>query len=172
MLSAPASGTPGMTPALIDALLLLALANGAPVLLARLLGPRGAMPVDGGLRFVDGRPLLGPSKTWRGLCAATVSCALCAPLLGLPWWLGAALAALAMLGDLAASFVKRRAGLAASARASGLDQLPESLLPLAVLHEPLSLDGAEVLTGGCVFLLAAAVGSRLLFAVGLRKRPW
>ena len=53
-------------------LLLLGAANTAPIVIKRVLGGRWNAPLDGGLRFVDGRPLLGPSKTVRGLVAAVV----------------------------------------------------------------------------------------------------
>ena len=53
-------------------LLLLGAANTAPIVIKRVLGGRWNAPLDAGLRFVDGRPLLGPSKTVRGLVAAVV----------------------------------------------------------------------------------------------------
>jgi hypothetical protein len=64
-------------------LLLLTLANTSPLVAKRLLGPRWAAPLDGGLRFFDGRPLLGASKTVRGVLVAVAACTLAAPLLGL-----------------------------------------------------------------------------------------
>ena len=72
-----------LTPALvIDLLLLMLAANGAPILFTRILGDRWAWPVDGGLRLWDGRPLFGASKTWRGIVVGFVVCALMAELLG------------------------------------------------------------------------------------------
>jgi len=57
-----------MQPLLIAKLIvLMTIANGTPILLARLMGNRLSQPIDGGVRFVDGRRLLGPSKTIRGL---------------------------------------------------------------------------------------------------------
>jgi len=54
---------------------------GFPILFARPLGARFARPVDGGIVLRDGHPLLGRSKTWRGLAAAVVlaACAAAAP---------------------------------------------------------------------------------------------
>jgi len=65
----------------LRSLILVCAANGAPVLFARLLGTRFARPVDGGIVLRDGHPLLGRSKTWRGLAAAVVlaACAAAAP---------------------------------------------------------------------------------------------
>jgi CDP-2,3-bis-(O-geranylgeranyl)-sn-glycerol synthase len=70
-------------------LLLLGAANASPVVAMRLLDPRWRTPLDGGMRFFDGRPLLGPSKTVRGAIAAKVAAALAAPVLSIPPGLGA-----------------------------------------------------------------------------------
>ena len=50
----------------LELLLLLGVANSAPIAARRLLGDRWAAPLDFGLNFVDGRPLLGRGKTIRG----------------------------------------------------------------------------------------------------------
>ena len=91
-------------------------ANGAPLLFARLLGARFARPIAGGIVLRDGHPLLGPSKTWRGLASAILFATCVAVLIGLPWQLGALAAACAMVGDCLSSFVKRRFGLDGQAR--------------------------------------------------------
>jgi CDP-2,3-bis-(O-geranylgeranyl)-sn-glycerol synthase len=51
---------------------LLTLANGSPVLAKRIVGSDLAYPLDGDLRFLDGRPLLGPSNTIRGLLISII----------------------------------------------------------------------------------------------------
>ena len=114
---------------IFQSLILICAANGAPVLFARLLGTRFARPIDGGIVLRDGHPLLGRSKTWRGLAAAVVLAACAAVLIGLPWQAGALIGASAMAGDCLSSFVKRRLALEASSMSLGLDQVPESLLP-------------------------------------------
>ena len=48
-----------------QALLLLTLANGTPVIATRLVPTWYPRPVDGGVRLFDGQPLFGPSKTVR-----------------------------------------------------------------------------------------------------------
>src|SRR6478752_380374 len=58
--------------AILQGLILISAANGAPVLFARLLRARFAHPIDGGIVLRDGHPLLGRSKTWRGLAAAVL----------------------------------------------------------------------------------------------------
>ena len=115
--------------AILRSLILISAANGAPVLFARLLGTRFARPIDGGIVLRDGHPLLGRSKTWRGLAAAVVLAACAAVLIDLPWQAGALAGASAMAGDCLSSFVKRRLALEASSMSLGLDQVPESLFP-------------------------------------------
>jgi hypothetical protein len=54
----------------LQMLLLLMLANGTPVIVKKVIGDRYSHPLDGHLSFVDGRPLLGKSKTIRGVALA------------------------------------------------------------------------------------------------------
>ncbi|MGF1639947.1 MAG: CDP-archaeol synthase [Rhodospirillales bacterium] len=155
---------------LLPLLILVVVANGAPVAAKRLLGRRFAAPLDGGMRFVDRRPLLGGSKTVRGLAAAVLASAAAAPLVGFDWTLGLAVGAAAMAGDLLSSFVKRRLGLPSSATATGLDQIPESLLPLLVVGGPLALSGWDVALGVTAFLAGDLMLSPLLRRLGMRDR--
>src|SRR5690349_3378269 len=110
--------------------MLLAVANGTPVAAKLLLGDSYAWPLDRGVIFPDGQPIFGPSKTWRGVLLAILATTISAVLLDLGYAVGALVGVTSMAGDLLSSFVKRRAGLAPSSRATGLDQLPESILPL------------------------------------------
>jgi len=153
-------------------LLLLITANGAPILARRLLKHRFYRPLDGGLNLADGEPLLGASKTWRGLIAALFLTPLMAWLLGLSLWFGLLFGLLTMVGDLLTSFIKRRLGMQASSMALGLDYLPESLLPVAVLAPSLGLSVLEVLVIIVLFMALALLLSRLLFWLGIRKRPY
>jgi hypothetical protein len=152
--------------------LLLLVANGAPVLANDILERRWACAVDGGRCFFDGRPWLGPSKTWRGIVTAVVATALAAWIVGLGWAVGAALGGLAMVGDLAASFVKRRLAIAVSGRAWLLDQLPEAAVPLFLLRPSLGLSLTEVVVAVGVFTLLDILLSPLLYRLRLRQRPY
>ena len=153
-------------------LLLLAAANGTPVLVRRILKDWAAAPLDGGRRLADGRPLFGPSKTIRGLVCAIAATALVAPLLGLPATTGLLVGAAAMLGDLISSFSKRRLGLPASAMALGLDQIPESLLPLIALWPILALSVADAAAILAAFFAGELLLSRLLYRLHVRDRPY
>jgi CDP-2,3-bis-(O-geranylgeranyl)-sn-glycerol synthase len=156
----------------IKILILLSVANGAPVLAKRLLGVHLARPIDCGACFVDGRPWLGSSKTIRGLAASVIATSAVAPVIGIAWKLGLLAAVAAMIGDLTASFIKRRLGYASSEMALGLDQVPESLLPILALAPFLGLTLWDIAAVVLVFSAATPIVSRLLFRLGIRDRPY
>jgi CDP-2,3-bis-(O-geranylgeranyl)-sn-glycerol synthase len=158
--------------ALAQLVALVAVANATPVAAKKLLGNRFAWPLDGGANFLDGRPLFGRSKTVRGILLSVLLTAGAASLLGLGAKLGAIAGAAAMAGDLFSSFCKRRLALAPSSRATGLDQIPESLFPLLVCRAALSLTLLDITVGVGVFTVGEMVGSRLLYRWHLRDRPY
>jgi hypothetical protein len=55
-------------------LFLLMVANGTPIVMKRMFADKGAWPVDAGwLLPLDGHPLLGKSKTWRGIVSSLLA---------------------------------------------------------------------------------------------------
>jgi hypothetical protein len=157
---------------ILKLLILLAVANGAPVIATRIFGQSLSWPLDDGVEFVDGKPLFGKSKTVRGIVVSILSSALAAPLLGLGWKIGVAVGSAAMAGDLVSSFVKRRLMLAPSSRATGLDQIPESLLPLLACRGVLALSILDIVTGVAIFFAGEVVLSLLLYKMHVRDRPY
>jgi len=153
-------------------LLLLIIANGAPLVGTRLCGHRLAWPLDGGLRLPDGHRLFGEHTTLRGLLLAILFTTLAAWLLGLPAADGAFIGLTAMAGDILSSLAKRRLGIAPGGRAPGLDQLPEALLPLALLAGSYALSWMTVAALAVLFMLFDMGISRLLYRCGLRERPY
>jgi CDP-2,3-bis-(O-geranylgeranyl)-sn-glycerol synthase len=99
-------------------LLLVCLASSAAWGTSLVLGRRLAAPLDFGLELPDGKRLLGSHKTWRGVAAGILACALAAPLVGLE--------------------VTTGAGFGAA------DQLPEALVPLVLFAEPLGIGIVEI----------------------------
>jgi len=77
-----------------------------------------------------------------------------------------------MAGDVFSSFVKRRLKFPSSSQAIGLDQVPESLLPLLVCKETLSLTSIDVVIGVGIFVLGELILSRLLYDLRLRDEPY
>jgi CDP-2,3-bis-(O-geranylgeranyl)-sn-glycerol synthase len=156
----------------LNLLLLLFTANSAPVVARNVLGPRWQSAIDGGRMMADGQPLLGHSKTWRGLFAALLLTTVLAVLLDLSWTFGLIFGASSMFGDLFSSFIKRRLRKPASSQAIMLDQLPEALLPLIVGRWLLDYSWTAVLLISLLFMLSELLISPLLFKLGVRKKPY
>jgi CDP-archaeol synthase len=155
----------------VEMLALLAVANGAPIAAKRLMGDRLSLPLDGGYVFFDGKPLLGPSKTLRGIVVAVAATIIAAILLGEHWTIGLVVALASMAGDLLSSFVKRRTGLAPSAKATGLDQIPEVLVPSLAGMPLIGLTWVDVAAIVLAFFAGAIVLSNVLYRVGFRDEP-
>jgi len=157
---------------IVSCVILLIVANGAPVIAAGLFKSHWKCPIDGGHLFFDGRPWFGFSKTWRGIIAAMLATSLVAILLGNDWQLGMFFAGLALLGDLLASFAKRRMGIAVSGRAWLLDQLPESFLPVVFLRDAIGLSLMEVFIVVGAFTILDLALSPVLYRLNIRRRPY
>ena len=157
---------------IIQGLTLISAANGAPVLVAWALRARPARPIDGGIVLRDGHPLLGRSKTWRGIASAIVLATFVSVLIGLPWRLGVLAAASAMAGDGLSSFFKRRFGLEPSSMTLGLDQIPESLFPALACAAYLPLSPIDVFVVVLIFSVGGLAASQIFFAIGVRDRPY
>jgi CDP-2,3-bis-(O-geranylgeranyl)-sn-glycerol synthase len=157
---------------ILQLLLLLGFANGAPVLLNRLFGRRLAYSLDAGLILPDRQPLFGSSTSIRGVVVALLATTLAAPALNLDWRIGLTVSALAMAGDLLSSFSKRRLRLPAGSRATGLDQVPESLLPTLACRHALALTTSDILATVVLFFLGEILLSLLFYKLRLRERPY
>ncbi|HED16792.1 MAG TPA: CDP-archaeol synthase [Gammaproteobacteria bacterium] len=152
-------------------LLLLGVANGVPILAGKMLGDTFSLPLDAGYQFA-GKPLFGPSKTIRGILSALILTSLVAVMVSVPIHVGAIIAMLAMLGDLSSSFIKRRLNRPSSSMFLGLDQIPESLLPLLYYQYVFSLDFGQVVTVLFAFFALELLVSKILFVLKIRKQPY
>ena len=81
-------------------------------------------------------------------------------------------AILAMTGDLLSSFIKRRMGKPESSQVRGLDTIPESLLPLWLLNDSLSLNAVDITVTIGLFFLCEELISPLLYKLHIRKKPY
>jgi len=77
-----------------------------------------------------------------------------------------------MAGDLFASFLKRRMQLPAGSRATGLDQVPESLLPLLACRSALSLTALDITVVVVAFFLGEVFLSILFYKLHFREHPY
>ena len=153
-------------------ILLLLVANGAPIIVKNVLKNRYNQPIDRGKPLADGHPLFGYSKTWRGLLASVTATMSAALLMDISAQQGAVFGLAAMSGDLLASFTKRRLGYSESSRTRGLDVIPESLLPAMVLQLPLGLGWLDIVTVVSVFFLIEVWLSPVLYRFHIRNRPY
>jgi CDP-2,3-bis-(O-geranylgeranyl)-sn-glycerol synthase len=151
---------------------LVIIANGAPIIARQLFGHRFAYPVDAGYQFIDGEPLLGRSKTLRGIAASIIATTGFALLIGFDWKIGLLIGSAAMLGDLFTSFIKRRLKKPVSSRAMGLDQIPESLLPMLACKDLLSLTFLDISAVVGLFFVSELLLSQILYRLHIRVRPY
>ena len=157
---------------ILDVVFLLLVANGTPILADCLLRKKLSIALDAGLLFTDGQPIFGKSKTVRGIAASIVVTTGAALVIGQSPAIGLLLGAVAMTGDLAASFLKRRLRLAPTSRSFGLDYVPEALLPALVLAAICALATTDVVAITAIFVLSATIISPLLHTFGIRDQPY
>lgn len=157
---------------MLELLLLIIVANGAPVLFSYFLHHRASLPVDFGLILADKKRCFGDNKTWRGVLSSVIATALLAELLGFDYVTGLQLSSLAMIGDLFSSFIKRRFGQPPGARALFLDQVPESFLPAWWLMEEFALSLMQVIVLVIAFIIIEQALSFVFYKLGVRKNPY
>lgn len=157
---------------IFDIVFLLLVANGSPILAECLLRKKLSIALDTGLLFTDGQPIFGTSKTVRGIAASIIGTAVAALVIGQSPAIGLVLGTAAMIGDLASSFMKRRLRLAPTSRSTGLDYVPEALLPALVLAAISDLAAADVVAITAIFVLSAIIISPVLHTFGIRKQPY
>ena len=153
----------------------------------------GGTPIDGGRTWGDGR-VLGDGKTWRGTAVGTaVGVALALGLNAVAGPVGAVagvdlpafpppaalgLALGAMLGDIGASFLKRRSGRERGASFPGLDQLDfvVGALVLALVLAP-AWTLVTFTPGRLAVVLVATpllhFGTNVIaYLLGVKNEPW
>ena len=153
-------------------LLLILVANGAPVLISYLFSHRMSWPVDFGIQLKDQQPLFGASKTWRGIFASVIATVAVSYLLYHEVTVGLSIALLAMCGDLFSSFIKRRLKKPPSSQMVLLDQLPESSTPALLMVYLNYIDLIQVIAIITGFIIIELLLSVLLFRFGIRKHPY
>jgi len=153
----------------------------------------GGRPIDGG-KTMGERRVLGDGKTWRGTLVGTVAGTALAVALsavapqvseavghslpGFPLRAGLGLAFGAMVGDIGASFIKRRSGRERGVSFPGLDQLDfvVGALGVALVLAPgwtTATFPLPVATAVVVLTpLLHAVANVAAYLLGLKNEPW
>ncbi|GAB3414754.1 CDP-2,3-bis-(O-geranylgeranyl)-sn-glycerol synthase [Haloparvum alkalitolerans] len=154
----------------------------------------GGRPIDAG-RTWNGARLLGDGKTWRGTAVGTLAGTLLALALNavrdpvvaatgieaLPTFslaAGFALAFGAMLGDIGASFLKRRSGRERGAAFPGLDQLDfvVGAMACALVADPawfLATFTPRVIAAVLLITPLLHITTNVIaFKIGVKNEPW
>ncbi|MEM1685787.1 MAG: CDP-2,3-bis-(O-geranylgeranyl)-sn-glycerol synthase [Acidilobaceae archaeon] len=148
-------------------------ANAAPVL------SKGKKPIDFNKKFIDGRRLLGDGKTWEGLIVGLTAGTITGLILALIMResilieIGILASLGAMIGDIIASFIKRRLRLERGEPAPILDQLNFYIGAVIVLYIAgyrftLAILLILAIISGLLHILANIVAYKLK----LKKVPW
>ncbi len=156
----------------IKLLFLLWFINFAPPFSAQVFEQKWSRPIDGGTTFfLDGQPVFGSNKTFRGLSAGIFTGMLAGVIFGFPWWLGLGAGTLSMAGDLFSSFLKRRLYLFSGDVVPVLDQTPEGVFPFLLLGPYFSLSLGYIFACLIVFGFGAFCGS-VFFQRTLMTKPF
>jgi len=148
-------------------------ANATPVL------SKGKIPIDFNKKFIDGRRLLGDGKTWEGLIVGLTAGTITGLILALIMResilieIGILASLGAMIGDIIASFIKRRLRLERGEPAPILDQLNFYIGAVIVLYIAgyrftLAILLILAIISGLLHILANIVAYKLK----LKKVPW
>ncbi|MBC7129834.1 CDP-2,3-bis-(O-geranylgeranyl)-sn-glycerol synthase [Candidatus Bathyarchaeota archaeon] len=146
-------------------------ANAAPVLFG------GGTPIDLGKFFLDGKPIFGKNKTFKGFISGLIIGGLAGLMESLffpkyPIFLGSVISLGALLGDLAGAFVKRRIGLAPGAMLPIIDQT-DFIAGAIIFAIPFVEVSAELAIA--IFLVTIPLHLLTNFAaykLGLKDNPW
>ncbi len=161
----------------VEAYLPAMVANATPVIIGKLI--RRRHPIDFNKNFVDGRPILGPGKTWEGLLggllAGSLVGALISSSLSYPTLVTASLFVPlgALLGDIAGSFLKRRLGIKRGDPLPIADQLDFYIGATIALYVKGEMPHllAVVVFAVLVYYLHKAT-NELAYALRLKNVPW
>ncbi|MEJ2642234.1 MAG: CDP-archaeol synthase [Desulfosarcinaceae bacterium] len=142
-------------------LVILIVANTAPILSSALFPKARRWPLDNGRRLADGRPLLGAHKTLWGLLSGIGAAGIIGLLMGLSLATGLLIGLASLLGDLLTSFFKRRLGLVAGETAHLFDHLLEGALPLLLCKRLFMISWSLVLVLLGLFIASGLLGSNI-----------
>ena len=152
-------------------------ANAVPVLVG------GGRQIDSGKNFVDGKPIFGKNKTFRGfflgLIVGTGAGLAETAYFGsksFPFLLGFLLSLGALLGDLAGAFVKRRIGLAPGDMLPVVDQL-DFIVGALLISLPISLSlivfSWELVAATLIITLPIHLLTNFgAYKLKLKRNPW
>ncbi len=152
------------------------IANASPLLV------NGRHRIDFGKNFIDGRPILGKSKTWEGLIVGVYMGGITALALSIILndislilvGLGASFSAL--MGDMVGSFIKRRVGLESGAPFPFLDQLDFALMTILyyyiIGYNEVLLRIDFIIYSLILILILHIVTNNIAYYIGIKSTRW
>ena len=147
-------------------------ANAVPVIAG------GCLPIDLGNNFLDGKPIFGRNKTFRGflagLAVGTAVGLVESIAFGYRLEFGLLLSLGALFGDLAGAFVKRRFSIRPGDMLPVVDQV-DFIIGAIVFSLPLSLQFASWQLFAAVLVITPPIHLLTNFAaykLGLKNNPW
>jgi CDP-2,3-bis-(O-geranylgeranyl)-sn-glycerol synthase len=155
-------------------------ANAIPVIFG------GGRPIDDGRTFLDGKPIFGAHKTFRGFFAGLLTGTLVGilqnvigkfpsmPLFEYPLLLGFTISLGALFGDLLDSFIKRRLNLSPGAPFPVVDQLDfvVGALLFSLFVSPPFLTPTTALLIIVVTPPIHLLTNFIAYLLGVKKTPW
>jgi len=145
-------------------------ANAIPVIAG------GGRPIDCGKNFLDGKPIFGKNKTFRGffsgLIVGTAVGFVETRFFGYPIFFGLLLSLGALFGDLVGAFVKRRLGLAPGKLLPVIDQV-DFIVGAILFSFPLQIVFRELII--TMLIITPPIHLLTNFAAykfGLKNNPW
>lgn len=147
-------------------------ANATPVIAG------GGFPIDFGRKFVDGKPIFGKNKTFRGffvgLFIGTSVGLLESAIFNYSIFFGLLLSLGALFGDLAGAFVKRRLGISPGNLLPIVDQVDfvAGALVFSLLLSSPALSWGLALTILLITPPIHLVTNFVAYRLGLKRNPW
>lgn len=147
-------------------------ANAAPVIAG------GGLPIDFGKKFIDGKPVFGKNKTFRGFLFGLATGLLVGYaeflLFGYPPLLGLLTSSGALFGDLIGSFAKRRLEIAPGDMLPVVDQVDFVVFAILVtLPTYRYLLSWELVLAILIITPPMHILTNFLaYRLGLKKNPW
>ncbi|MEM3712529.1 MAG: CDP-2,3-bis-(O-geranylgeranyl)-sn-glycerol synthase [Thermoproteota archaeon] len=133
---------------------------------------KGRRPMDFGKTFLDGKPIFGSGKTFRGFFLGITMGTLAGVLIGAPVSLSFLTSLGALIGDLLGAFVKRRLSMRPGDPAPVLDQF-DFILGATLLSESwVYLDPRSIIMVMALTPLIHLISNLVAFLLRIKKVPW
>lgn len=145
-------------------------ANAIPVIIG------GGRPLDGGKLFLDGKPIFGENKTFKGFFSGLAFGAAVGfienILFNFPIFFSLVLPLGALIGDLTGAFVKRRLGIAPGDSLPIVDQV-DFIVGAILFSLPLYMIQCEFVIA--IFIITPPIhllSNYVAYKLGLKSNPW